>query len=58
MLRVLSTSYVASAPPAEQSRIEAAVRTLVADFPDTFELPYAALLDKWDFREPLALQKR
>ena len=43
VLRVLSTSYVASAPPAEQSRIEAAVRTLVADFPDTFELPYVTV---------------
>jgi SAM-dependent methyltransferase len=43
VLRVLSTSYVASAPSADQSRVAAAVRTLVADFPETFELPYVTV---------------
>jgi len=38
--RVLSTSYIASAPADEQRRIEDAVRSIVAGFPDRFELPY------------------
>jgi SAM-dependent methyltransferase len=38
--RVLSTSYIASAAVAEQQRIEAAVRSVTAGFPERFELPY------------------
>ncbi len=43
VLRVLSTSYLASAPQAEQARVEAAVRELVHDFPLEFELPYVTM---------------
>jgi hypothetical protein len=38
--RVLSTSYIASAPADEQRRIEDAVRSITAGFPERFELPY------------------
>jgi SAM-dependent methyltransferase len=43
VLRVLSTSYLASAPKEEQSRVEAAVRALVAELPTEFELPYITM---------------
>lgn len=38
--RVLSTSYIASAPADEQQRIDDGVRSITAGFPDRFELPY------------------
>ena len=41
--RVLSTSYIASAERAEQDRVEAAVRELVAGFPAEFDLPYVTV---------------
>ncbi len=40
VLRVLSTSYLASATPARQHEVATAVRELVAAFPAEFELPY------------------
>lgn len=43
VLRVLSTSYLASAPREEQARVEAAVRALVRAFPAEFELPYVTM---------------
>lgn len=43
VLRVLSTSYVASSPPERQEQIAEAVRDLVADFPAEFELPYVTV---------------
>src|SRR5690606_21703987 len=43
VLRVLSTSYVASAPAARQREVEAAVRELVADFPAEFDLPHVTV---------------
>lgn len=43
VLRVLSTSYLASAPKEEQSRVERAVRALVREFPTEFELPYVTM---------------
>jgi ubiquinone/menaquinone biosynthesis C-methylase UbiE len=41
--RVLSTSYIASAPADEQRRIEDAVRSITAGFPERFELPYVTV---------------
>ena len=41
--RVLSTSYIAAADQAEQDRIAARVRELVADFPEQFDLPYVTV---------------
>jgi SAM-dependent methyltransferase len=41
--RVLSTSYLARADQEVQDDVEAQVRTLVADFPSTFELPYVTV---------------
>lgn len=38
--RVLSTSYVAARPPEDNIELAGAVRALVSDFPDRFELPY------------------
>lgn len=38
--RVLSTSYVAARPPEENVGLAAAIRELVAGFPERFELPY------------------
>lgn len=38
--RVLSISYLASAPPAQQAEVAAAVRDLTADFEEPFTLPY------------------
>ncbi len=38
--RVLSTSYVAAASPAEQERVAEGVRDIVAGFPPRFVLPY------------------
>jgi SAM-dependent methyltransferase len=43
VLRVLSTSYLASAAREEQARVEAAVRALVREFPAEFELPYVTM---------------
>jgi SAM-dependent methyltransferase len=39
VLRVLSTSYLASASKEEQARVDTAVRALVREFPAEFELP-------------------
>jgi SAM-dependent methyltransferase len=38
--RVLSTSYLASSPETERRRIEREVRSVAADLPTSFELPY------------------
>jgi SAM-dependent methyltransferase len=38
--RVLSTSYIAARPAEENVELAAAVRSLVADFPERFPLPY------------------
>ena len=38
--RVLSTSYIAARPPDDNVELAQAVRDLVADFPERFELPY------------------
>ena len=43
VLRVLSTSYLASAAPERQAEVAAAVRELVADFPAEFDLPYVTV---------------
>lgn len=43
VLRVLSTSYLASAEPARQAEVDRAVRELVADFPPEFDLPYVTV---------------
>jgi len=43
VLRVLSTSYIASAPAERQAEVAAAVRELVADFPPEFDLPYVTV---------------
>lgn len=43
VLRVLSTSYLASADDDEKARVEAAVRALTRDFPAQFELPYITM---------------
>lgn len=42
--RVLSTSSVASLPPAERERLAVSVRDLVADLGDSFELPYRTVV--------------
>lgn len=49
--RVLSTSYIASQPADERSRLAAAVRALVADMGETFELPYETVV-YWCRKEP------
>jgi SAM-dependent methyltransferase len=41
--RVLSTSYIASAAPEEQRRVEDGVRSIAAGFPERFELPYVTV---------------
>lgn len=41
--RVLSTSYIASAGPPAQRRIEDAVRSITAGFPERFTLPYVTV---------------
>lgn len=41
--RVMSTSYIASAAPDEQRRIEAGVRSVTDGFPQRFELPYVTV---------------
>ena len=41
--RVLSSSYIAIAPAEEQARIAAGVRSIVAGFPERFELPYVTV---------------
>ena len=38
--RVTSTSYIAAMTPEERAPIVAETRALVADFPETFVLPY------------------
>ena len=43
VLRVLSTSYLASATPQRQAEVSSAVRELVADFPPEFDLPYVTV---------------
>lgn len=43
VLRVLSTSYIASADAGRQAEVAAAVRALVADFPPEFDLPYVTV---------------
>lgn len=43
VLRVLSTSYLASAAPERQQEVATAVRELVADFPPEFDLPYVTI---------------
>jgi SAM-dependent methyltransferase len=42
--RVLSTSYIASQPTAERERLAVAVRELVADLGEEFELPYETVV--------------
>ncbi len=42
--RVLSTSYIASQPTAERDRLATAVRELVADLGDEFDLPYETVV--------------
>ena len=42
--RVLSTSYIASQPVSERDRVAAAVRELVTDLGDEFELPYETVV--------------
>lgn len=49
--RVLSTSYIASQPVAERERLAVAVRELVADLGETFELPYVTVV-YWCRKEP------
>lgn len=42
--RVLSTSYIASRPEADRTRLAAQVRELVTDLGDTFDLPYVTVV--------------
>ncbi|HYI61654.1 MAG TPA: methyltransferase domain-containing protein [Acidimicrobiales bacterium] len=42
--RVLSTSYIAAQPAEERARLADEVRALVADFDETFELPYVTVV--------------
>ena len=43
VLRVLSTSYIASAAPDRQHEVATAVRALVREFPPEFDLPYVTV---------------
>lgn len=49
--RVLSTSYIAPQPAEERARIADAVRELVADRGETFELPYVTVV-YWCHKTP------
>ena len=41
--RILSSSYIAVAPAEEQARVASGVRSIVAGFPERFELPYVTV---------------
>lgn len=48
--RVLSTSYIASAPEDERQRVETGVRSIAASLPAVFDLPYVTVAYRCQLR--------